>query len=73
MQLALVVRRRNVVNTMNHALTCLKFAVPANPQAVALRIPMKRGTDSGEVGQRRSKATLIIAMISEAPHLSQGF
>ena len=58
---------------MNHALTCLKFAVPANPQAVALRIPMKRGTDSGEVGQRRSKATLIIAMISEAPHLSQGF
>jgi aryl sulfotransferase len=38
-----------------------------------LRIPLKWGTDSGEVGQRRSGATLVTAMISEVPHLSQGF
>jgi hypothetical protein len=34
-------------------------------------IPVKWGTDSGEVGQRQSKATLAMAMISEVPHLSQ--
>jgi len=38
-----------------------------------LRIPLKWGTDSGDVGQRRSEATLVTAMISEVPHLSQGF
>jgi len=38
-----------------------------------LRIPLKWGTDSGEVGQRRSGATLVRAMISEVPHLSQEF
>ena len=36
-----------------------------------MRIPLKWGTDSGEVGQRRSGATLVTAMISEVPHLSQ--
>ena len=36
-----------------------------------MRIPLKWGTDSGEVGQRRSEATLVKAMISEVPHLSQ--
>jgi hypothetical protein len=38
-----------------------------------LRIPLKWGTDSGEVGQRRSEATLVTAMISEVPHMSQEF
>jgi hypothetical protein len=38
-----------------------------------LRIPLKWGTDSGDVGQRRSEATLVLDMISEVPHLSQGF
>ena len=38
-----------------------------------LRIPLKWGADSGDVGQRRSGATLVTAMISEVPHLSQGF
>jgi hypothetical protein len=37
----------------------------------AVSIPVKWGTDSGEVGQRQSKATLAMAMISEVPHLSQ--
>jgi hypothetical protein len=36
-----------------------------------LRIPLKWGNDSGDVGQRRSEATLVIAMISEVPHMSQ--
>jgi len=36
-----------------------------------MRIPLKWGTDSGDVGQRRSGATLVTAMISEVPHLSQ--
>jgi len=36
-----------------------------------LRIPLKWGTDSGEVGQRRREATLVTAMISEVPHMSQ--
>jgi hypothetical protein len=36
-----------------------------------LRIPVKWGTDSGEVGQGRSKATLGISMIGEVPHMSQ--
>jgi hypothetical protein len=36
-----------------------------------MSIPVKWGTDSGEVGQRQSKATLAMAMISEVPHLSQ--
>ena len=43
------------------------------PFPSVLRIPMKWGTDSGEVGQRRSEAALVTAMISEVPHLSQGF
>jgi hypothetical protein len=38
-----------------------------------VRIPLKWGTDSGEVGQRRSEATLVTAMISEVPHMSQDF
>jgi CheY-like chemotaxis protein len=38
-----------------------------------LSIPVKWGTDSAEVGQRQSKATLAMAMISEVPHLSQEF
>ena len=38
-----------------------------------LRIPLKWGTDSAEVGQRRSEATLVTAMISEVPHMSQEF
>jgi hypothetical protein len=38
-----------------------------------LRIPLKWGTDYGDVGQRRSEATLVNAMISEVPHLSQEF
>ena len=38
-----------------------------------LRIPLKWGTDSGEVGQRRSEATLVTAMISEVPHMRQDF
>ena len=37
-----------------------------------LRIPLK-WDDSGEVGQRRSAATLVTAMISEVLHVSQGF
>jgi hypothetical protein len=37
----------------------------------SMSIPVKWGTDSGEVGQRQSKATLAMAMISEVPHLSQ--
>ena len=38
---------------------------------VLLRIPLKWGTEYGEVGQRRSEATLVTAMITEVPHLSQ--
>ena len=40
---------------------------------VLVRIPLKWGTDSGEVGQRRSEATPVTAMISELPHMSQEF
>jgi len=36
-----------------------------------VRIPVKWGTDSGEVGQCRSEATLGISMIGEVPHMSQ--
>jgi hypothetical protein len=36
---------------------------------VGFRIPLKWSTDSGEVGQRRSEATLVTVMISEEPHL----
>lgn len=36
-----------------------------------LRIPVKWGTDSGDVGQSRSEATLVISMIGEVPHMSQ--
>jgi hypothetical protein len=36
-----------------------------------LRIPVKWGTDSGEAGQGRSEATLVISMIGEVPHMSQ--
>jgi hypothetical protein len=38
-----------------------------------MRIPLKWGTNSGEVGQRRSEATLVTAMISDVPHISQEF
>jgi hypothetical protein len=38
-----------------------------------VRIPLKWGTNSGEVGQRRSEATLVTAMISDVPHISQEF
>jgi hypothetical protein len=36
-----------------------------------VRIPLKWGTDSGDVGQHRSEATLVIAMITEVPHIRQ--
>jgi hypothetical protein len=36
-----------------------------------MRIPVKWGTDSGDVGQCRSEATLGIFMISVVPHMSQ--
>jgi hypothetical protein len=38
-----------------------------------VHIPLKWGIDSGDVGQRRSEATLVTAMISEVPYLRQGF
>jgi len=38
---------------------------------IFLRIPVKWGTDSGDVGQCRSEATLGIFMISVVPHMSQ--
>ena len=38
---------------------------------MTLRIPLKWGTDSAEVGQRRSEATPVTVMISEVPHLRQ--
>jgi len=38
-----------------------------------VRIPVKWGTDSGDVGQRRSEATLVTDIISEVPHLRQEF
>jgi len=38
-----------------------------------VRIPMKWGTDSDEVGQHQSEATLVMAMITEVPHFSQVF
>jgi hypothetical protein len=42
------------------------------PDAVLLvRIPLKWGTDSGEVGQRRSEATLVMPIMSDVPQLSQ--
>jgi len=44
----------------------------ADPQP-SLRIPMKWGTDSDEVGQHQSEATLVMAMITEVPHFSQVF
>jgi hypothetical protein len=40
---------------------------------MSMRIPLKWGTNSGEVGQRRSEATLVTAMISDVPHISQEF
>jgi hypothetical protein len=43
------------------------------PDTSSLRIPLKLGTDSGEAGQRRSETTLVTAMISELPHMSQDF
>jgi hypothetical protein len=36
-----------------------------------LRIPLKWGTESGEVGQRRSEATLGTLMMTEVPLFSQ--
>jgi len=38
---------------------------------VGVRIPLKWGTDSGEVGQRRSEATLVMPIMSDVPQLSQ--
>jgi hypothetical protein len=40
---------------------------------INLRIPLKWGTEYGEVGQRRSAAKLVTVMISEVPHLGQDF
>jgi len=57
--------------------TCLtRWSPHMDPYTLAyfaghMRIPLKWGTDSGDVGQRRSGATLVTAMISEVPHLSQ--
>ena len=39
--------------------------------SIIVRIPVKWGTDSGDVGQCRSEATLGISMIGEVPHMSQ--
>jgi hypothetical protein len=47
------------------------YAAVAGLMHDGVSIPVKWGTDSGEVGQRQSKATLAMAMISEVPHLSQ--
>ena len=44
---------------------------PLGPGFFRMRIPLKWGTDSGEVGQRRSEATLVRDIIAEVPHLSQ--
>ena len=41
--------------------------------AVGLRIPMKWGTDSGASGAASSQATLVTAIITEVPHVSQDF
>jgi hypothetical protein len=41
------------------------------PKKAPVRIPLKWGTNSGEVGQRRSEATLVRLMISEVPHMRQ--
>jgi hypothetical protein len=46
--------------------------MPVRVHTGDVRIPLKWGTDSGEVGQRRSEATLVTAMISEVPHLWPG-
>jgi single-strand DNA-binding protein len=48
-------------------------AIEGELRSHELRIPLKWGIDSGEVGQRRSGATLVTAMISEVPHMSQEF
>jgi hypothetical protein len=40
---------------------------------MGMRIPMKWGTDSDEVGQHQGEATLVMAMITEVPHFSQVF
>ena len=51
-----------------------QFLIGINTQKeTLLRIPLKWGTNSGEVGQRRSEATLVTAMISDVPHISQEF
>jgi hypothetical protein len=38
-----------------------------------LRIPMKWGTDSSASGAASRQATLVTAIITEVPHLSQYF
>jgi hypothetical protein len=58
------------VQTRRHRFHALAFTGQQQSSAV-VSIPVKWGTDSGEVGQRQSKATLAMAMISEVPHLSQ--
>ena len=50
-----------------------RSACSDDDERIDVRIPLKWGTDSGEVGQRRSVATLVTAMISEVPHMSQEF
>jgi hypothetical protein len=45
----------------------------AGANQTCLRIPMKWGTDSGACGAASERATLVTAMISEVPHLSQDF
>jgi hypothetical protein len=54
-----------------HEEFAMQMACGLSPAKV--RIPLKWGTNSGEVGQRRSEATLVTAMISDVPHISQEF
>ena len=68
--------RRSATIIKNSSVICRAdavMAIPLTTRSCQLRIPLKWGTDSGDVGQRRSEATLVTDMISEVPHLSQGF
>ena len=38
-------------------------------QSATLRIPVKWSADSGDVGQSRSEATLVVFYISEVDHM----
>ena len=55
----------------NQEFQTLATQAAAQSLAYGVRIPMKWGTDSDEVGQRQSEATLVMAMITEVPHFSQ--